>query len=172
MHTRVVSLHRGCAHYRLARRWCTLQSSFLAQRWCIIQSSWPAISAQDHVRRPVLASGCNPGPHCCFAAHAECATTLACTPTTLLPGLLRPILPHSSSLQHDWRACPFAHPTENARRRDPREFKYSSLVCPDYRQGCCVRGDTCQYAHGEHYRAGLSLQHVAWQLCLLGMPPT
>lgn len=52
-------------------------------------------------------------------------------------------------LQHDWRACPFAHPTENARRRDPREFKYSSLVCPDYRQGCCVRGDTCQYAHGK-----------------------
>jgi hypothetical protein len=51
--------------------------------------------------------------------------------------------------QHNWRACPFAHPTENARRRDPREFTYSSLVCPDYRQGCCVRGDTCQYAHGK-----------------------
>jgi hypothetical protein len=38
---------------------------------------------------------------------------------------------------HDWRACPFAHPTENARRRDPREFKYCALACPDYKQASC-----------------------------------
>ena len=49
---------------------------------------------------------------------------------------------------HDWRACPFAHPTENARRRDPREFRYCSIPCPDYKQGFCIRGDSCPYAHG------------------------
>eukprot|EP00879_Flechtneria_rotunda_P008263 GHRR01008656.1.p1 GENE.GHRR01008656.1~~GHRR01008656.1.p1 ORF type:complete len:507 (+),score=133.37 GHRR01008656.1:159-1679(+) len=66
--------------------------------------------------------------------------------------------------KHDWRACPFAHPTENARRRDPREFKYSSLVCPDYRQGCCVRGDTCQYAHGV-FESWLHPSRYRTQLC-------
>ncbi|KDD76698.1 hypothetical protein H632_c135p2, partial [Helicosporidium sp. ATCC 50920] len=25
---------------------------------------------------------------------------------------------------HDWRSCPYAHPTENARRRDPRVVRY------------------------------------------------
>lgn len=29
--------------------------------------------------------------------------------------------------------CPFAHPTENARRRDPRIFSYSCQECPSYR---------------------------------------
>lgn len=41
---------------------------------------------------------------------------------------------------HDWRSCPFAHPTENARRRDPREFRYCAVACPDYKQVClCAR---------------------------------
>lgn len=40
---------------------------------------------------------------------------------------------------HDWRACPFAHPTENARRRDPRMVKYLPVPCPDYKRGICLR---------------------------------
>ena len=47
---------------------------------------------------------------------------------------------------HDWRSCPFAHPTENARRRDPREVKYMPVPCPDYKCGLClmVRPTSCQ----------------------------
>ncbi|WIA40824.1 hypothetical protein OEZ86_004501 [Tetradesmus obliquus] len=74
------------------------------------------------------------------------------------------VLRCSKRYAHDWRACPFAHPTENARRRDPRETRYSSLVCPDYRQGCCVRGDTCQYAHGV-FESWLHPSRYRTQLC-------
>ncbi|XP_047178267.1 zinc finger CCCH domain-containing protein 23-like [Vigna umbellata] len=49
---------------------------------------------------------------------------------------------------HDWTECPYAHPAEKARRRDPRKFLYSATACPDYRKGNCKRGDTCQFAHG------------------------
>lgn len=49
---------------------------------------------------------------------------------------------------HDWTQCPFAHPGEKARRRDPRKFNYSAVPCPDYRKGTCKRGDSCEYAHG------------------------
>lgn len=40
---------------------------------------------------------------------------------------------------HDWRTCPFAHPTENARRRDPNLYRYSAVACPDYKQVCVGR---------------------------------
>ncbi|KAL6524036.1 hypothetical protein OROMI_031131 [Orobanche minor] len=49
---------------------------------------------------------------------------------------------------HDWTECPFAHPGEKARRRDPRKFHYSGSACPEYRKGACTRGDACEYAHG------------------------
>jgi len=49
---------------------------------------------------------------------------------------------------HDWTECPFAHPGEKARRRDPRKYHYSGTACPDYRKGGCKRGDACEYAHG------------------------
>ncbi|KAL8522161.1 hypothetical protein ACS0TY_012341 [Phlomoides rotata] len=49
---------------------------------------------------------------------------------------------------HDWTECPFAHPGEKARRRDPRKYHYSGSACPDFRKGACKRGDTCEYAHG------------------------
>ncbi|KAH0930694.1 hypothetical protein HID58_016421 [Brassica napus] len=44
--------------------------------------------------------------------------------------------------------CPFVHPGENARRRDPRKFHYSCVPCPDFRKGACRRGDMCEFAHG------------------------
>ncbi|GAX72572.1 hypothetical protein CEUSTIGMA_g28.t1 [Chlamydomonas eustigma] len=65
---------------------------------------------------------------------------------------------------HDWRTCPFAHPTENARRRDPREFQYCALACPDYKQGFCVRGDACSFAHGV-FEAWLHPARYRTQLC-------
>lgn len=58
------------------------------------------------------------------------------------------VLRCSKTYTHDWRSCPFAHPTENARRRDPREFQYATVACPDYKRGLCMRGDSCPYAHG------------------------
>ncbi|XP_023554528.1 zinc finger CCCH domain-containing protein 2-like [Cucurbita pepo subsp. pepo] len=52
------------------------------------------------------------------------------------------------SRSHDWTDCPFAHPGEKARRRDPRRFHYSGTMCPDFRRGGCDRGDGCEFAHG------------------------
>ncbi|KAH0467639.1 hypothetical protein IEQ34_002672 [Dendrobium chrysotoxum] len=49
---------------------------------------------------------------------------------------------------HDWTECPYAHPGEKARRRDPRKFHYSGVACPDFRKGSCKRGDACEFAHG------------------------
>ncbi|XP_043707196.1 zinc finger CCCH domain-containing protein 20-like [Telopea speciosissima] len=49
---------------------------------------------------------------------------------------------------HDWTECPYAHPGEKARRRDPRKFHYSGTACPDFRKGNCTRGDSCEFAHG------------------------
>ncbi|XP_062230978.1 zinc finger CCCH domain-containing protein 35-like [Phragmites australis] len=49
---------------------------------------------------------------------------------------------------HDWTECPFAHPGEKARRRDPRRYHYSGAACPDFRKGGCKRGDSCEFAHG------------------------
>ncbi|XP_071722380.1 zinc finger CCCH domain-containing protein 20-like [Rutidosis leptorrhynchoides] len=49
---------------------------------------------------------------------------------------------------HDWTECPYAHPGEKARRRDPRKYHYSGTACPDYRKGTCRKGDSCEFAHG------------------------
>lgn len=49
---------------------------------------------------------------------------------------------------HDWTECPFAHPGEKARRRDPRKYHYSGIACPDFRKGGCKKGDSCEFAHG------------------------
>ena len=54
----------------------------------------------------------------------------------------------SRAYAHDWTECPFVHPGENARRRDPRKFHYSCAPCPGHRNGTCRRGDLCEYAHG------------------------
>ncbi|MCO5581990.1 hypothetical protein L7F22_035879 [Adiantum nelumboides] len=58
------------------------------------------------------------------------------------------VRPCSRAYSHDWTECPFAHPGENARRRDPRRFHYSCVPCPDFRKGACKHGDACEYAHG------------------------
>eukprot|EP00252_Welwitschia_mirabilis_P006509 TRINITY_DN1739_c0_g1_i2.p1 TRINITY_DN1739_c0_g1~~TRINITY_DN1739_c0_g1_i2.p1 ORF type:complete len:774 (-),score=144.47 TRINITY_DN1739_c0_g1_i2:736-3057(-) len=58
------------------------------------------------------------------------------------------VKPCSRAYSHDWTECPFVHPGENARRRDPRKYHYSCVPCPDFRKGSCRRGDACEYAHG------------------------
>ncbi|XP_062097177.1 zinc finger CCCH domain-containing protein 23 [Humulus lupulus] len=52
------------------------------------------------------------------------------------------------SRSHDWTECPFAHPGEKARRRDPRKHHYSGTACPEFRKGNCRNGDSCEFAHG------------------------
>ncbi|GFZ12896.1 zinc finger C-x8-C-x5-C-x3-H type family protein [Actinidia rufa] len=52
------------------------------------------------------------------------------------------------SRSHDWTDCPFAHPGEKARRRDPRRFHYSGTICAEFSRGGCPRGDNCEFAHG------------------------
>ncbi|CAN6332342.1 unnamed protein product [Urochloa humidicola] len=52
---------------------------------------------------------------------------------------------------HDWTACPYAHPGEAARRRDPRRVAYTGEPCPDFRRrpgAACPRGSACPFAHG------------------------
>ncbi|XP_030488827.2 zinc finger CCCH domain-containing protein 29 [Cannabis sativa] len=58
------------------------------------------------------------------------------------------IKPCSRAYSHDWTECPFVHPGENARRRDPRKYPYSCVPCPEFRKGSCQKGDSCEYAHG------------------------
>ncbi|KAL0737105.1 hypothetical protein Bca4012_013315 [Brassica carinata] len=53
------------------------------------------------------------------------------------------------SRSHDWTDCPFSHPGEKARHRDPRRYHYTGEVCPEFRHGGdCTRGDECGFAHG------------------------
>ncbi|XP_042512550.1 zinc finger CCCH domain-containing protein 54-like isoform X2 [Macadamia integrifolia] len=49
---------------------------------------------------------------------------------------------------HDWTCCPFAHRGEKARRRDPCRFNYAAIACPEFRNGKCPKGDSCEFAHG------------------------
>lgn len=52
---------------------------------------------------------------------------------------------------HDWTECPFAHPGEKWRRRDPRKFKYLDVCCPQFgKRGYCAYGDACTLSHGVH----------------------
>ncbi|KAK9063365.1 hypothetical protein SSX86_017235 [Deinandra increscens subsp. villosa] len=58
------------------------------------------------------------------------------------------VKPCSRAYTHDWTECPFVHPGENARRRDPKKYNYSCVPCPEFRKGSCGNGDACEYAHG------------------------
>lgn len=58
------------------------------------------------------------------------------------------VKPCSRAYSHDWTECPFVHPGENARRRDPRKYPYSCVPCPEFRKGTCQKADSCEYAHG------------------------
>ncbi|CAK7335880.1 unnamed protein product [Dovyalis caffra] len=49
---------------------------------------------------------------------------------------------------HDWTECPYAHRGEKATRRDPRKVLYTAIACPAFRNGQCLKGDECEFAHG------------------------
>ncbi|XP_051119424.1 zinc finger CCCH domain-containing protein 23-like [Andrographis paniculata] len=72
------------------------------------------------------------------------------------------------SRSHDWTECPFAHPGEKARRRDPRRYSYSGSSCPDFRKGVCKKGDSCDYAHGV-FECWLHPSRYRTQLCKDGI---
>ncbi|KAK8503101.1 hypothetical protein V6N13_025861 [Hibiscus sabdariffa] len=65
---------------------------------------------------------------------------------------------------HDWVDCPYAHPGEKARRRDPRKYHYSCNPCPDFRNGNCRKGDSCEFAHGV-FECWLHPDRYRTQLC-------
>ncbi|CAM8952810.1 unnamed protein product [Rhodiola kirilowii] len=69
---------------------------------------------------------------------------------------------------HDWTECPFAHPGEKARRRDPRKYSYSGTACPEFRKGSCRRGDSCEFAHGV-FECWLHPDRYRTQACKDGM---
>ncbi|KAL8463002.1 hypothetical protein ACS0TY_033853 [Phlomoides rotata] len=58
------------------------------------------------------------------------------------------VKPCSRAYSHDWTECPFVHPGENARRRDPSKYNYTCVPCPEFKKGSCGKGDSCEYAHG------------------------
>lgn len=58
------------------------------------------------------------------------------------------VKPCSRAYSHDWTECPFVHPGENARRRDPRKYNYTCVPCPEFKKGSCGKADACEYAHG------------------------
>ncbi|KAI8467983.1 MAG: hypothetical protein J3K34DRAFT_369935 [Monoraphidium minutum] len=69
---------------------------------------------------------------------------------------------------HDWTQCPFAHPGEKAKRRDPRRYRYSGTACPEYRRnGSCRRGDACPFAHGV-FECWLHPSRYRTQMCTDG----
>jgi hypothetical protein len=74
-----------------------------------------------------------------FWVHWVCNQVLTCR--SLCGAQIKPC---SRTYSHDWTECPFAHPGEAARRRDPRQHPYSCLPCPDFRKGACARGETCE----------------------------
>ncbi|KAK2080205.1 hypothetical protein QBZ16_000058 [Prototheca wickerhamii] len=61
------------------------------------------------------------------------------------------VLPCSKRYVHDWTTCPFAHPQEKARRRDPRIYNYTGIACPNMKKarpdGTCPLREHCPYAH-------------------------
>ena len=70
----------------------------------------------------------------------------------------------SRGRSHDWTECPYAHPGEKARRRDPRKHHYSGTPCPEFRKGNCKKGDSCEFAHGV-FECWLHPARYRTQLC-------
>ena len=47
---------------------------------------------------------------------------------------MRRVLPCSKRFCHDWTVCPYSHPGEKAKRRDPRLYSYTGIACPDMKK--------------------------------------
>jgi hypothetical protein len=51
-----------------------------------------------------------------------------------LCAVLPQIQPCAKRFVHDWVTCPFSHPGEKAKRRDPRYFVYTGIACPSMKK--------------------------------------
>ncbi|WIA19314.1 hypothetical protein OEZ85_003947 [Tetradesmus obliquus] len=60
----------------------------------------------------------------------------------------RKIIACSKRYSHEWTTCPFAHPGEKAKRRDPRTHQYDCEMCPTVVKGeVCELGAACPHSH-------------------------
>lgn len=128
------------------------------------------------------AAGClsgGGGGVACLAlrVHARCPRRAAVAETPR--GAWLQVARCSKRYVHDWRACPFAHPTENARRRDPRLHKYLPVPCPEYKRGICFRCGLARQPscvvwwgfRGASHGGRLRSAGLLWQpACLLQQP--
>jgi hypothetical protein len=57
------------------------------------------------------------------------------------------ICPHKDCI-HDTDACPYVHPADKSRRRNPGVVSYQPVPCPHFRKGNCRLGDACSLSHG------------------------
>ena len=55
--------------------------------------------------------------------------------------------PHEDCI-HDTEACPYVHPGDKSRRRNPGMVSYQPVPCPHFRKGNCRLGDACPLSHG------------------------
>uniref|UniRef100_A0A0E0JIF6 C3H1-type domain-containing protein n=1 Tax=Oryza punctata TaxID=4537 RepID=A0A0E0JIF6_ORYPU len=75
------------------------------------------------------------------------------------------------SRAHEWTSCPYAHPGEAARRRDPSRVTYTGEPCPDFRVrpgAACPRGSGCPFAHGT-FETWLHPSRYRTRACRSGM---
>eukprot|EP00775_Hariotina_reticulata_P010639 gene10639-10797_t len=75
------------------------------------------------------------------------------------------ILPCSKRYAHEWTTCPFAHPGEKAKRRDPRCYNYDCEMCPAVVKGeVCELGQACPHSH-HVFESWLHPQKFRTMLC-------
>ena len=74
--------------------------------------------------------------------------------------------PHTNCL-HDTSACPYIHPGEKSKRRNPGVCSYQPVPCPHFRKGNCKKGDACPLSHGV-FECWLHPSKYRTQLCTEG----
>ncbi len=76
------------------------------------------------------------------------------------------ICPHEDCI-HDTDACPYVHPGDKSRRRNPGLVTYQPVPCPHFRKGNCRLGDACPLSHGV-FECWLHPSKYRTQLCTEG----
>ncbi len=75
------------------------------------------------------------------------------------------VLPCSKRYCHDWTTCPFSHPGEKARRRDPRTQPHTGIACPDMKKARSpAAGRLLQTAAPWHTTSMLQLRSVGQEV--------
>ena len=76
------------------------------------------------------------------------------------------VCPHEDCI-HDTNACPYVHPGDKSRRRNPGVVSYQPVPCPHFRKGNCRLGDACPLSHGV-FECWLHPSKYRTQLCTEG----